>query len=872
LTLSSILGPKKMVESPFVVIAGTGATINLFRLAVDLIVHASNKDEKDDAKTTKQNSVANGGGKYDTIKPDDSSAGASTAGTETTSLFADEENTPIDIVVEDKDVPKNEFLAQLEGSMFCISLSIHTFLFGIFGLATFVAAKRSSFVPGFSVGQLGCSASAMLLGIIINYRDRNRTRFSSVQRVLYISSAIVLLLSAIESLVRSPSELSFWDYLTLIGLLTYTTLAIAESKICSFPISQQIEKKAKLSRKALFILLKPYIWPDATNSSAALNRFLAMMTWVFVIATKITNLIAPMFLGKATTALSQHDYTKCIEYVFAFASLQFASKICGEGQRLVYLKVAQAAFIQLAEATFQHLHSLSLDWHLQKKLGEVIRSMDRGISACDTLMKYLFLWLVPAMGECIVVLVIFATYFRYFPLSVSVFFFVFVYVVMTIILTLWRKKFRKAVAKSDNDWHDICTDSLINFETVKFFSAEDYEIKRFGSSVTTYQKGAVNVTASMSMLNMLQQIMFQLCLATTLSLAAMGIKQRADCCVSAGCDIYHTTCCSTINQSQCPGLDVGDFVAVLSYTINLFAPLNYLGSIYNAIVMAMIDLANLSELLAEDPDLIDAPDAISLPLSNSSDGTVAVEFDNVYFHYPSQAENCGLKGMSFVMKKGTVTAIVGSTGAGKTTVSRLLFRFYDVLGGAVKVNGMDVRAVSQKSLRDAIGVVPQTTTLFNDTIKANVMYGRRDATQEELDQVARDSQLDGFISSLPDGWNSMVGDRGLKLSGGEKQRVSIARCLLKNPSFVVLDEATSALDTITENSVQDALDRLGEDRTCLVIAHRLGTIRNADNIVVLNEGAVAEQGTHEELLELDGKYAELWNMQIHSTSNSNLKN
>ena len=333
--------------------------------------------------------------------------------------------------------------------------------------------------------------------------------------------------------------------------------------------------------------------------------------------------------------------------------------------------------------------------------------------------------------------------------------------------------------------------------------------------------------------------------------------------MSSGCESSNSDCCS--NSTVCTGLEVGDFVTVLTYVLTLFMPLNYLGMIYGMIVTSLVDLANLSEILAEKPDIVDIPNALDLPAKNADDPDTVVEFDNVTFHYPTQPDTKGLKGLSFTMKKGTVTAIVGPTGEGKTTVSRLLFRFYDVVGGAVKINGIDVRAMKQLSLRGAIGVVPQNTSLFNDTLKNNIKYGRQDATDEEILQVFKDAQLQAFIDSLPEGWDTMVGDRGLKLSGGEKQRTAIARCLLKNPSIVVLDEATSALDTLTENSVQDALDRLGSDRTVLVIAHRLGTIRNADNIIVLGDGKVAEQGTHDELLEKGGKYAEMWNLQLHST-------
>ena len=350
--------------------------------------------------------------------------------------------------------------------------------------------------------------------------------------------------------------------------------------------------------------------------------------------------------------------------------------------------------------------------------------------------------------------------------QVSVFYFVWLYVVWTILVTLWRKKFRKAVVQSDNEWHDRCTDSLLNFETVKYFTAEEYEARRFGESVRKYQAGSVHVQASLSFLNISQQLILQTCLATALGLSAMGIQQRSDCCVHEhGCDSAISSCCLAISTQECPGMQVGDFVAVLSYVAQLFAPLNFLGTVYNAVVMAMIDLNSLSELLAEDPDIVDAPDAIPLPMSNPDGSDIAVEFDNVYFHYPTQPSNKGLKGLSFKMKRGTTTAIVGTTGAGKTTVSRLLFRFYDVMSGAVKINGMDVRMVQQRSLRQAIGAVAQSSSLFSDTIRANLRYGRRDATDAEVEQAARDAQLLDFIESLDDGWDSMVGDRGLKLSG-----------------------------------------------------------------------------------------------------------
>jgi len=401
-------------------------------------------------------------------------------------------------------------------------------------------------------------------------------------------------------------------------------------------------------------------------------------------------------------------------------------------------------------------------------------------------------------------------------------------------------------------------------------------MQKFKTSITKFQSGNVNIQASLSFLNLSQNLLMQACLATGLVLSIYGIRKRNSCCINRGCLDGFSSCCSALIP-RCPGMEIGDFVTVLTYTINLFVPLNFLGSVYNAVIMALIDLRNLSELLAENPDIKDSPNAIELPIVNTTNPDVAVEFDNVSFHYPTQPESKGLKGVSFKLKRGTTTGLVGTTvstipifllyhfrhdtlisyriviifswqGAGKTTISRLLFRFYDTLEGSVKVNGMDVRKVTQKSLRSAIGVVPQATSLFNDSIKENILYGKRDATEDDLERVSKAAQLFNFVQSLPEKFETIVGDRGLKLSGGEKQRVAIARCLLKDPPLVVLDEATSALDTVTENSVQEALDALGSKRTCLVIAHRLGTIRNADNIIVMGDGCVMEQVCSSEAL------------------------
>jgi ABC-type transport system involved in Fe-S cluster assembly fused permease/ATPase subunit len=762
-----------------------------------------------------------------------------------------------------------------------VMLTAWTLVFGCFWIV-----HLGSFSHVYSNPSLIAAEIVTSLEVLLYCRDWDRERYGLVARWLQITSTIGLWIIYTTQAILAADQattLVLADHLCLVAVTVLVGLSILDrwwwwslsparrESLQNRAKHQQIENaKAQLSRAAILILLKPYFWPDATGPSdqtAFWNRIRAIATWICVFGSKACGLVSPLFLGWASTALAHQQYAQAIQYSVGYAALTFVGSTLKEGQSLVYLKVAQAAFVQLSETAFGHLHSLSLDWHLSKKMGEVLRSMDRGIAACDTLMKYLFLWLIPALIECIVVCIIFATYFQYLPLAITVFYFVFAYIVWTILVTLWRKKFRKALVQSDNEYHDRFTDSMINFETVKYFTAEAYEQRRFKEAVSRYQAGSVHVQSSLSFLNISQQLLLKACLAAALSLAALGIKKRVDCCVAVvGCDSGVSQCCQDVSTAVCPGMQVGDFVAVLTYTLNLFAPLNFLGSIYNAVVMAVIDLTNLSELLAENPDVTDAPDAMTIPDRNVIDPDVAVEFDNVYFHYPTQPSTKGLQGMSFKMKRGTTTAIVGPTGAGKTTVSRLLFRFYDVLGGAVKVNGVDVRSVTQKSLRGAMGVVPQAASMFNDTIRTNLRYGRRDATQEDLEQAARDAQLLGFVESLDDGWDTMVGDRGLKLSGGEKQRAAIARCLLKDPPFVLLDEATSALDTLTESSVQEALDRLGAERTVLVIAHRLGTIRNADNIIVLKEGKVYEQGTHDQLLLQNGVYSDMWNMQLHSTS------
>mmetsp|Transcript_37482 Transcript_37482/g.77758 ORF Transcript_37482/g.77758 Transcript_37482/m.77758 type:complete len:894 (-) Transcript_37482:401-3082(-) len=877
-------------------------TLQLVRLSVDLVQMASQQSTTETSssasasntpspvssthgkKTTGETASLNKGSTQGEGK--NGSQGYGSVASDETEPFLDEQGLQSNASTDNTSPTSASYLSPLERfQVFLAGWAL--LLLGFLVTCLFVAATAPITVSIFPASILVSTVLIWVVEIVCLILDSERVRYGSFARIVRLTAMLILWVTYMTRYLttrkdtgndtpndKEASSISPANLVILIHVTLAVLWAIADGWITTqYPTPARRESltqaagKPTLSRQAVLTLIQPYFWPSvATGDATAFwNRVRAIATWVCVIGSKACNLVTPLLLGQASTALAHGEYNAAIRYSIFYAFLKWLGNTFKEGQSLVYLKVAQAAFVQLSETSFEHLHQLSLDWHLRKKLGEVLRSMDRGISACDTLMKYLFLWLVPAFAECLLVTIIFATYFQYFPLAVSVFYFVFVYVVWTILVTLWRKKFRKALVKHDNEWHDLFTDSMVNFETVKYFTAENYEKERFADAVERYQVGSVHVQGSLSFLNVSQQFILQGCMATALSLAAFGIEKRTSCCVeTAGCETGISDCCRNVSSEMCPGMEVGDFVAVLTYISQLFTPLNFLGSVYNAIVMAMIDLTNLSELLAESPDVTDASDAFELPETNIVDPDVAVEFDNVHFHYPTQPETRGLKGLSFKMKRGTTTAIVGPTGAGKTTVSRLLFRFYDVLGGAVKVNGVDVRSVTQTSLRGSLGVVPQAASLFNDTIRFNLKYGRPDATEEELIQAAEDAQLLGFIESLNDGWDTMVGDRGLKLSGGEKQRAAIARCLLKDPPFVLLDEATSALDTITEKSVQEALDRLGEKRTVLVIAHRLGTIRRADNIIVLKDGAVAEQGTHEQLLALDGTYSDMWNMQLHS--------
>eukprot|EP00446_Apocalathium_sp_SHHI-4_P004493 CAMPEP_0177176972 /NCGR_PEP_ID=MMETSP0367-20130122/13545_1 /TAXON_ID=447022 ORGANISM="Scrippsiella hangoei-like, Strain SHHI-4" /NCGR_SAMPLE_ID=MMETSP0367 /ASSEMBLY_ACC=CAM_ASM_000362 /LENGTH=843 /DNA_ID=CAMNT_0018623529 /DNA_START=80 /DNA_END=2608 /DNA_ORIENTATION=+ len=595
-------------------------------------------------------------------------------------------------------------------------------------------------------------------------------------------------------------------------------------------------------------VLKPYFWPSTgTWKEVTMNRARASMTWFFVGLSKVCNLISPIFLGSATNEIAallkgdgSHEVTTGITVnLVMYAAMVLLSKILKEAQSLVYIKVQQAAYIEIADTTFAHLHSLSVDWHVRKKGGNVIRSIDRGVAAAQNTMQYCFLNLVPTLAEAVAVTLIFIFKFKNARLAVFVGLNLYLYGYATIKITLWRKRFREATTKNDNESHDRLLDSLVNYETVKYFTAEEYEREEYTSIIRKFQKFSMATQQSLSFLNILQQLIVNFALGGGMILATQKVLEEHG--------------------------SLGDFVAVNVYIINVFTPLNFLGTIYNMVVNALVDMKNFGQLLAEPSDIKDEPHAPHADMAPKA-GVPIIEFRDVRFQYDKQPLSRGIKGVSFKVERGKSVALVGTSGAGKTTVTRLLFRFYDVTGGQVLLNGQDVRKITQHSLREAIGMVPQDTVMFNAPISHNIRYGLiskgREISHAQVEKAAKQAQLDVFVEQQPLGYETVVGERGLKLSGGEKQRLAIARCFLKDPPIVVLDEATSALDSATEQRVQQALEVLSNERTVIAIAHRLSTIKHFNEILVFENGEVIERGTHTELMATTGsRYSDMWKRQ-----------
>ncbi|WP_420324864.1 ABCB family ABC transporter ATP-binding protein/permease [Mameliella sp.] len=570
----------------------------------------------------------------------------------------------------------------------------------------------------------------------------------------------------------------------------------------------------------------PYLWPE--GQTWAKRRVVIALG--FLVLAKLIAVATPILYKQAVDTLSGEVSDLMLGAVGLTLAYGMARLMTVGFQQLrdaIFAKVGQRALRRLALETFTHIHRLSMRYHITRKTGGLSRIIERGVKGVEFLLRFLLFSIGPLMLELLLVAGVLFFLFDVWYLAVVVGV-VALYVAFTFKVTEWRVKLRREMNKQDTDANQKAIDSLLNFETVKYFGAEEREAARYDRAMQGYEQAAIKTATSLAMLNVGQSLIITSGLVAVMVMAAVGVQNGA--------------------------LTVGDFVMVNAYMIQITMPLNFLGTVYREIRQALVDMGEMFDLLEQPREVSDKPGAPELAVSGG-----VVEFDGVRFGYDPTRPI--LKGIDVAVGAGENVALVGPSGSGKSTIGRLLFRFYDVDGGAVCIDGQDLRDVTQDSLHAAIGVVPQDTVLFNDTIRFNIAYGRDGASDVEIVEAAKAAQIHSFIESLPEGYDTQVGERGLKLSGGEKQRVGIARTLLKDPPILLLDEATSALDTETEASIQDALRRAGEGRTVITIAHRLSTIADADRIVVLQEGEVVEQGTHDALLAQGGRYAALWARQ-----------
>lgn len=579
--------------------------------------------------------------------------------------------------------------------------------------------------------------------------------------------------------------------------------------------------------------LWPYVWPEDRPDL----RRTVVWSFVVVIIAKAVTIGVPFTLKWATDALvaaSGGHVASSQTLPWLVGSPVLASIFYGLSRIVMSLlvqiregmfaRVAMHAVRKLALSTFEHMHRLSLRFHLERKTGGLTRVLERGRTGIENISRMALMTLIPTIVEFLMIIAVcmFEFDWRYIVTIVGM---IAAYLWFTIRATDWRLSIRRVMNESDADANTKAIDSLLNYETVKYFGAEGYETTRYDKSMAAYEKASIRTYTSLAMLNSGQVIVFTVGLTICLVMSANDVAVGKD--------------------------TVGHFAMVNLLMLQLFMPLNFMGMVYREIKQGLTDIEHMMEVLEQNPEVADRPGAKTLGISGC-----AIKFDHVRFGYDS--ERFILKDISFEVPTGKMVAIVGPSGAGKSTVGRLLLRFYDVTSGRILINGQDIHDVTQSSLRSAIGVVPQDTMLFNDTIFYNIKYGRVDATDDEVYAAAKLAQIDDFVRALPDGYATMVGERGLKLSGGEKQRVAIARTILKAPPILLLDEATSALDSHTEKEIQDALDRVSKDRTTVVIAHRLSTIVHADMILVFEAGRVAEHGTHADLIAKNGFYASLW--------------
>ena len=587
------------------------------------------------------------------------------------------------------------------------------------------------------------------------------------------------------------------------------------------------EAERKSAIRIIFRVL-PYLWPR-DRFDVRVRVILALV--LLVVAKAIIN-FAPFLYRDAVNALSDNASSPFLLGALGLTVAYGVARILSRGfeqlRDVVFAVVAQRAFRNLALETFQHIHQLSLRYHISRKTGALSRIVERGVKGLELLLRFILFSIGPLVLELLIIAGIMFFWFDYSYLAVIVIM-IAAYVWFTLKVTEWRVKIRKFMNDQDTDANQKAIDSLFNYETVKYFSAEEREAKRYDGALKLYENAALKTAYSLAFLNFGQSLIITAGLIIVMAMAAVGVQEGY--------------------------LTVGDFVMVNAYMIQITMPLNFLGTVYREIRQGLVDMSEMFDLLEQPAELVDAKSATELKLKG---GHISIK--NVAFGYDKKRPI--IHDISFEINPGETVAIVGSSGSGKSTIGRLLFRFYDVQKGAIKIDGQDLRDITQKSLHSSIGVVPQDTVLFNDTIYYNIAYGLDNASRSLVETAAKDAQIHDFIMSLPQGYETTVGERGLKLSGGEKQRVGIARTLLKNPPILLLDEATSALDTETEREIRDALTNASEGRTVLTIAHRLSTIAHADRIIVLEKGSIVEMGNHEMLLLKKGRYYSLWTKQL----------
>ena len=567
-------------------------------------------------------------------------------------------------------------------------------------------------------------------------------------------------------------------------------------------------------------VLLPYLWEFRWRVTLAL---------AFLITAKLANIGVPLIMKEIVDALDKEKAVLVVpaSLLLAYGLLRLSSTLFGELRDIVFVKVTQHAMRKAALNVFRHLHALSLRFHLDRQTGGMTRDIERGTRGISTLLSFMLFSMIPILLEITLVTVLLANKFDWTFAAITLGA-IACYAAATIGITEWRTAHRRQMNEMDSKSSSRAVDSLLNYETVKYFGNEAFEAARYDKSLQRYEAAATKSETSLGILNSAQSLVIAMAVTLLMWRAAEGIVTKS--------------------------LTLGDLVMVNALLIQLYIPLNFLGVMYREIKQALTDMEKMFRLLGENQEVADRPGALPLAVSGA-----AIAFERVDFGYDAKRQI--LYDVSFEVPAGRTVAVVGASGAGKSTLSRLLFRFYDVAGGRILIDGQDLRDVTQSSVRAALGIVPQDTVLFNDTIRYNIAYGRPGASDAEVEDAARRAHILGFIERMPDGWNTMVGERGLKLSGGEKQRVAIARTLLKNPAILIFDEATSALDSKSEKAIQDELRNVARDRTTLVIAHRLSTVVDAQQILVMDKGRIIERGSHRELLMLQGVYAQMWALQ-----------